>query len=84
MSWVSAQAGNRASKTRHYLQWWDSNSEQDAMTSASQHTCNTAHFALTPAVTDANLRNALTRVGNSSQANCLKRNTAMDDSIGGS
>ncbi len=28
-TWESAQAGNRASKTRRYLQWWDSKPEQN-------------------------------------------------------
>ena len=37
MTWAPAQAGNRASKTRPYLRWWDSKSEQDVVTSATQH-----------------------------------------------
>ena len=37
MTWGQAQAGNRASKTRPYLQWWVNNSEQDAATSALQN-----------------------------------------------
>ena len=28
MPWVQVQAGNRASKTRRYLQWWDNQLEQ--------------------------------------------------------
>ena len=37
MTWAPAQAGNRASKTRPYLRWWDSKSEQDVVTSTTQH-----------------------------------------------
>ena len=40
MSWITVQAGNRASKTRHYSQWRDSKLERNAVISASQHTCN--------------------------------------------
>ena len=36
-SWGSAQAGNRASKTGRYLQWWDSVAEQSAVASAEQN-----------------------------------------------
>ena len=41
MTWALVQAGNRASKTRHYLQWWESKPEQDAVTSMLQnlHDC---------------------------------------------
>ena len=37
----SAQAGNRASKTRRYLQWWDSDLECIAVTSVE---CNILHY----------------------------------------
>ena len=37
MTWVLAQAGNRASKTRPYLQWWVNESEQDVRSSALQN-----------------------------------------------
>ena len=37
MTCGQAQAGNRASKTRPYLQWWVNSSEQDAATSALQN-----------------------------------------------
>ena len=33
MTWESAQAGNRASKTRRDLQWWDTEPELHAVTS---------------------------------------------------
>ena len=31
-----AQAGNRASRTEHYLQWWEHSPEWNAVTSASR------------------------------------------------
>ena len=34
MTWEQAQAGNRASQTVRYLQWWENRSEWDAVTSA--------------------------------------------------
>jgi hypothetical protein len=30
MSWASAQAGNRASRTDHQLQWWENIAEPNA------------------------------------------------------
>jgi hypothetical protein len=36
-TWGTAQAGNRAGKTRHYLQWWESKPEQDVETSGLQN-----------------------------------------------
>jgi len=41
MTWALVQAGNRASKTRRYLQWWENKPEQDAVTSELQnsHDC---------------------------------------------
>ena len=41
-----AQAGNRASKTGPYLQWWVNKSEQDAVTSALQNLHHSTRFAL--------------------------------------
>ena len=38
-TWGLAQAGNRAGKTGLYLQWWDSNAEQQALGSAVQKLC---------------------------------------------
>ena len=46
MTWGLAQAGNRASKTRRYLQWWDSEPEQDVMTSVLQNVHNSTLFIL--------------------------------------
>ena len=43
MIWAQAQAGNRASKTGHYLQWRDTGSEWLAETSAVQ---KLYHFSL--------------------------------------
>jgi hypothetical protein len=31
MTWGLAQAGNRASKTKRYLQWWENKPEQNAV-----------------------------------------------------
>ena len=33
MTWETAQAGNRASKTGRYLQWWESVAEQGVVSS---------------------------------------------------
>ena len=46
MIWALAQAGNRASKTGHYLQWWDTGSEWHAVTSSAQkvHHSNPSYF----------------------------------------
>ena len=46
MTWELAQAGNRASKTRHYLQWWVNKSEQDAATSALQNLYHSTYLLL--------------------------------------
>ena len=46
MTRETAQAGNRASKTGHYLQWWVNKSEQDAAISALQNLHHSAHFCL--------------------------------------
>ena len=35
MSWGLAQAGNRAGETGLYLQWWDSDAEQQALAPCS-------------------------------------------------
>ena len=41
-----AQAGNRASKTGHYLQWWEHGAEWDAVTAAvgNCHNSTLLHF----------------------------------------
>ena len=44
MTWGSAQAGDRASKTRRYLQWRGHKPEQDAVASALQNLHNSACF----------------------------------------
>ena len=44
MTWGLAQAGNRASKTGRYLQWWDSEPEQNVMTSELQNLHNSILF----------------------------------------
>ena len=44
MTWGQAQAGNRASKTRPYLQWWVNKSEQDVRSSALQNLHHSARF----------------------------------------
>ena len=41
---ASAQAGNRASQTRHYLQWWDDGPECNAVTSAARKVHHYAFF----------------------------------------
>jgi len=43
MTRASAQAGNRASKTGRYLQWWDTGPEWNAVTSA---VCKVHHSTL--------------------------------------
>ena len=40
----SAQAGDRASKTGRYLQWWEHESEWHAVISAVDNWCNSTHF----------------------------------------
>ena len=45
MTWGLAQAGNRASKTGRYLQWWENRPEWGAMTSAVRNSRNSAHFS---------------------------------------
>ena len=45
MTWGLAQAGNRASKTGRYLQWWENRPEWDAMTSAVRNSRNSARFS---------------------------------------
>ena len=42
MTRASAQAGNRASKTEHYLQWWKNSPEWVAVTSAAQKRHNSS------------------------------------------
>ena len=49
MIWVLAQAGNRAGRTGHYLQWWDCGPEWDAVTSILCNPCNAASFFVTGA-----------------------------------
>jgi len=44
MNWGTAQAGNRASKTSRYLQWWENNPEQDAVSSALQNLHNSVCY----------------------------------------
>ena len=39
-----AQAGNRASRTEHYLQWWENNPEWNAETSAMDKRHNSSFF----------------------------------------
>ena len=46
MTWGLAQAGNRASKTGRYLQWWENRPEWGAMTSAVRNSRNSAHFII--------------------------------------
>ena len=41
MTWGPAQAGNRASKTGRYLQWWDNEPEYNAVISAG---CKVHHY----------------------------------------
>ena len=50
MTWAPAQAGNRASKTRPYLRWWDSKSEQDVVTSTTQHMGHSTFLLYTAAM----------------------------------
>lgn len=45
MTWESVQAGNRASKTRRYLQWWEHKLEQDAVASALQNLHHSVCFS---------------------------------------
>ena len=49
MTRASAQAGNRASKTEHYLQWWEYSPEWVAVTPAAQNRHNSS-FIIIPAV----------------------------------
>ena len=44
MTRASAQAGNRASKTEHYLQWWEHSPEWVAVTPAAQNRHNSTLF----------------------------------------
>ena len=44
MTWGSAQAGDRASKTRRYLQWRGHKPEQDAVASALQNLHNSVCY----------------------------------------
>ena len=44
MTWGLAQAGNRASKTGRYLQWWENRPEWDAMTSAVRNSRHSTRF----------------------------------------
>ena len=44
MTWGLAQAGNRAGRTGRYLQWWDSEPEWNAVTSALQNPYDAASF----------------------------------------
>ena len=46
MTWELVQAGNRASKTRRYLQWWENKQEQDAVDLCVYRTHMTALFWL--------------------------------------
>ena len=48
MIWVLAQAGNRAGRTGHNLQWWDRGPEWDAVTSVLRNPHNTASFYCLP------------------------------------
>ena len=48
MTRASAQAGNRASKTEHYLQWWEHSPEWVAVTPAAQKRHNSS-FIILPA-----------------------------------
>jgi hypothetical protein len=43
MTWGLAQAGNRASKTGRYLQWWENKPEWRAMTSDVCNSRNSTH-----------------------------------------
>ena len=49
MTRASAQAGNRASKTEHYLQWWEHSPEWVAVTPAAQKRHNSS-FITVPAI----------------------------------
>ena len=49
MTWGLAQAGNRAGKTGRYLQWWENEPEQDAVTSVPQNLHDSICFFLDPA-----------------------------------
>ena len=42
MTWELVQAGNRASKTGRYLQWWENKQEQDAVNLCACRTHTTA------------------------------------------
>ena len=44
MTWGLAQAGDRASKTRCYLQWRENKPEQDAVASALQNLHNSVCY----------------------------------------
>ena len=44
MTWGLAQAGNRAGRTGRYLQWWESEPEWNAVTSALQNPYDAASF----------------------------------------
>ena len=46
MTRAQAQAGNRASKTEHYLQWWDNSPEQSAKTPAARKRRNHSLFGI--------------------------------------
>ena len=46
MTWGLAQAGNRAGRTGRYLQWWESEPEWNAVTSALQNPYDAASFLL--------------------------------------
>ena len=49
MSRESAQAGNRASKTGHCLQWWENKPEWCAVSSGVTSKCNAAFLGLAAA-----------------------------------
>ena len=46
MTWVSAWAGNRASKTGRYLQWWETTPEWHAVSPLLRGTGTTQPFCL--------------------------------------
>ena len=46
MTRETAQAGNRASRTEHYLQWWENSPEWNAETSAADKRHNCSCFAI--------------------------------------
>ena len=48
-----AQAGNRAGRTEHHLQWWDDSPEQLAVTPVADKQRNSGLFLAMPVV-DAN------------------------------